>query len=347
MNIIRFIKNWTLPIAMAMGVILYFVYVNIPFLEPTKPFVEHAVAVLQPLLIFLMLFLTFCKVDVSELKPCKWHVVLLLIQSLSFIFLAGILYIFPDMRSRILIEGAMLCLICPTATAAAVVTGKLGGSAAHLTSYTILINLVTAFLVPLVVPVIHPQDGVGFISSFLMILGKVFPLLLCPFILAVLLRYLSPKLHAFIGKYHGLSFYLWAVALTLAIAVTVKSIVHSDVSIWYQVGLAFISCIACFLQFYIWDTLFLPLLPLSLPVSTAYGIMYSILISFTLNVRKRKNKNNGCTGVKSDAAVYCNCVFISKYSFMPYCPLSPFEEFPVEHSLLGRIGWHAAGVSRH
>ena len=78
-----------------------------------------------------------------------------------------------------------------------------------------------------------------------------FPLLLCPFILAVLLRYLSPKLHSFIGKYHGLSFYLWAIALTLAIAVTVKSIVHSDVSVWYQVGLALVSCVACFLQFYV------------------------------------------------------------------------------------------------
>lgn len=251
MQIIRFIKNWTLPIAMAMGVILYFVYVNIPFLEPTKPFVEHAVAIVQPLLIFLMLFLTFCKVDVSELKPCKWHWILLLIQSISFVLLAVLLYIFPDMPPRILVEGAMLCLICPTATAAAVVTGKLGGSAAHLTSYTILINLVTAFLVPLIVPVIHPQEGVGFVSSFLMILGKVFPLLLCPFILAVLLRYLSPKLHAFIGKYHGLSFYLWAVALTLAIAVTVKSIVHSDVSIWYQVGLAIVSLFACAIQFYL------------------------------------------------------------------------------------------------
>ena len=198
-----------------------------------------------------MLFLTFCKVDVSELKPCKWHWILLLIQSISFVLLAVLLYIFPDMPPRILVEGAMLCLICPTATAAAVVTGKLGGSAAHLTSYTILINLVTAFLVPLIVPVIHPQEGVGFVSSFLMILGKVFPLLLCPFILAVLLRYLSPKLHAFIGKYHALSFYLWAVALTLAIAVTVKSIVHSDVSVWYQVGLALVSCVACFLQFYV------------------------------------------------------------------------------------------------
>ncbi len=251
MNIIRFIKNWTLPIAMALGVVLYFVYVNIPFLEPTKPFVEHAVAVIQPLLVFLMLFLTFCKVDVSELKPCKWHWILLLVQSLSFVLMAVLLYIFPDMPPRILVEGAMVCLICPTATAAAVVTGKLGGSAAHITSYTILINLVTAFLVPLVVPVIHPQEGIGFASSFLMILGKVFPLLLCPFIFAVLLRYLSPKLHAMIGRYHGLSFYLWAVALTLAIAVTVKSIVHSDVSVWYQAGLALVSLLACAFQFYV------------------------------------------------------------------------------------------------
>lgn len=250
MNIIRFIKNWTLPIAMILGVVLYFVYINIPFLEPTKPFVEHAVAIIQPLLIFLMLFLTFCKVNVSELKPCRWHLILLLIQSLSFVIMAGFLFFFPNVSFRILVEGAMLCMICPTATAAAVVTGKLGGSAAHLTSYTILINLVTAFLVPLIVPIIHPQPGIGFLSSFLMILGKVFPLLLCPFILAVLLRYLSPKIHSMIGKYHSLSFYLWAVALTLAIAVTVKSIVHSDVVIWYQLGLALISLFTCALQFY-------------------------------------------------------------------------------------------------
>ena len=30
----------------------------------------------------------------------------------------------------------MVCLICPTATAAAVITGKLGGSASSLTTYT-------------------------------------------------------------------------------------------------------------------------------------------------------------------------------------------------------------------
>ena len=71
-------KNWTLPIAMLMGIVLYFVYVNIPFLEPTKPYVEHAVAIVQPVLIFLMLFLTFCKVNVSELRPCRWHLLSLI-----------------------------------------------------------------------------------------------------------------------------------------------------------------------------------------------------------------------------------------------------------------------------
>lgn len=66
MNFLRFCKNWTLPIAMAMGVILYFVYVNIPFLAPTKPFVTRAIDIVQPVLIFLMLFLTFCKISLHD-----------------------------------------------------------------------------------------------------------------------------------------------------------------------------------------------------------------------------------------------------------------------------------------
>ena len=77
-----------------------------------------------------------------------------------------------------------------------------------------------------------------------------FPLLLCPFLAAILLRALLPKVHAKLGQYHELSFYLWAVALTLAIGVTVKSIVHSDVSFWYQAGLGGISLVCCALQFY-------------------------------------------------------------------------------------------------
>ena len=45
----------------------------------------------------------------------------------------------------------MLCLICPTATSCAVITGKLGGDIEGVTTYTMLINLLAALLIPAVV----------------------------------------------------------------------------------------------------------------------------------------------------------------------------------------------------
>lgn len=169
----------------------------------------------------------------------------------KFSLLGGILLLFRDMAGGVWMEGAMLCLICPTATAAAVVTRKLGGDAGHLTSYTILSNLLAAFLVPLLVPLVHPNPDMTFWGAFILILGKVFPLLLLPFVAAVLLRYLWPAMHHRLGEFHNLTFYLWAVALMLAIAVTVRSIMHSDYSFGYQAGLAIVSLICCGLQFWI------------------------------------------------------------------------------------------------
>ena len=35
---LKFFKTWTLPISMLAGAIGYFVFANVTFLEPTKPF---------------------------------------------------------------------------------------------------------------------------------------------------------------------------------------------------------------------------------------------------------------------------------------------------------------------
>ena len=251
MGIIRFIKNWTLPISMIAGVVGYFVYVNIPFLKPTYQFVNAAIGIIQPTLIFLMLFLTFCKIEPRDLHFCKWHVWLLLIQILSFSLLVLIHLFVPDEECRIILEGAMICLICPTATAGAVITAKLGGSAANLTTYTILINIAVAVLIPTMVPLVNPHPELSMFSSFLLIIAKVFPLLMFPLIAAILVRYLFPPLHRLLCRWTDLSFYLWAVALALAIAVTVRIIVHSEVSVFVQIMLAAVSFVACVLQFYL------------------------------------------------------------------------------------------------
>ena len=63
---LKFLKNWTLPIAMLVGAIGYPLFISLSFLTPY--------------LIFTMLLLTFCKVSPRDLKPKPLHLWLLLIQ---------------------------------------------------------------------------------------------------------------------------------------------------------------------------------------------------------------------------------------------------------------------------
>ncbi len=244
-----------LPIAMVTGASMYLLYNAIEPLHVAGPFLSGAVAVIQPLLIFAMLFLTFCRIEPKDLKPHRWHWWLLLIQGGLFSGL-GLLAIWllgkSGMDSHdyvVLIESAMLCMICPTATAAAVVTRKLGGDIAGITTYTVLINLLTAFIVPLIVPLIHPVDGMDFWTAFFMIVAKIFPLLIMPCLAAWMVRYMAPKLHARLLSWPDLAFYLWAVGLCLAILVTTKAIVHSEMAVSLLLWMSMISLLCCIFQF--------------------------------------------------------------------------------------------------
>lgn len=256
MNIVKFLKEWMLPIGMVTGASMYLIYYMLPEqIHVAGPFLSKLVGILQPVLIFSMLFLTFCRIEPRDLKPHRWHWWLLLIQGGLFTILGMVAiwvmksapYDFHD--KLVLIESAMLCLICPTATAAAVVTRKLGGDVAGITTYTVLINIVTALIVPLIVPLIHPMAGFGFWQAFSLIVAKIFPLLIMPCLAAWLVRYLAPALHKRLLVYPDLAFYLWAVALTLAIVVTTKSIVHSTMSVGVLLTIAAISLVCCIFQF--------------------------------------------------------------------------------------------------
>ena len=248
-RIITFLKDWTLPVSMLAGASGYFIYTSIPQLDYTHHTANQIIAVAQPLLLFAMLFLTFCKVQPRDLKLAPWQVWLLLFQTVCFGLGALLIQNIGNPHWQVVIEGGMLCMICPTATAAAVVTRKLGGNAGTLMAYTIIINLAVAILVPLVVPIIHPHPGMGFFGSFVTIICRVFPLLLGPFLLSIILRWFSPKATEWFTRYRDFPFYLWAFSLALAIAVTVKSIVHSHMPWGYQVAIAVISLIACIVQF--------------------------------------------------------------------------------------------------
>lgn len=249
MDIVRFVKNWTLPISMITGALSYFIYASIPALNGTHAFANEFIGHLQPLLIFSMLFLTFCKVKPSELKPKAWFIWLALFQCGLFSIGAFYLTFNPDTSLRLIIEGAMLSIICPTATACAVVTMRLGGSAALITTYTILINLAVAILAPALLPLAHPQEGISFLPAFFTIIGKIFPMLICPLITAWIIRYFFPTLHQFFLRMKDLAFYLWAIALAIAIAVTCKAIMKNEGNLTDIIAIAFASLICCIFQF--------------------------------------------------------------------------------------------------
>ena len=174
---LKFLKDWTLPTAMLLGCVTY------PWMILLYP--------ITPYLIFTMLLLTFCKVSPHELKPKLWHLWLFLIQFIG----AFAVYFALAQYNKVLAQGAMVCIICPTATAAAVITSKLGGNAASVTTYTLLANIGAAVAVPVFFPLIETHANLSFIDAFLVILSKIFPLLICPFIVAIILRRFTPKLH--------------------------------------------------------------------------------------------------------------------------------------------------------
>ena len=247
-----FLKDWSLPIAMIGGVLAYIIYVNIPILDTTHTIANKIVEFLQPALIFSMLFVTFCKIEIKELRPTRWHFKLLAFQLSTFIIFSLLATITPAESSalRVILETFMVCLICPTATAAAVITAKLNGNSASIITYTILINISVALVAPFFLTLSHPLEGHTFLSSFLTITKKVFPLLLCPLIAAETVRNFIPRLHhILITKCRNLPFYLWLVALSLAIAMTTRAIFHSNLALQVMGGIVVVSFICCMLQF--------------------------------------------------------------------------------------------------
>ena len=139
-----------------------------------------------PWLIFFMLFFTFCKVNPLDLRLHKWHWVVLAAQMIfSFATYALVLHFTAD---PILAQGLLMCFIMPTATAAPIIAGKMGGSIQNLTTFTLLSNFATAIIVPATFPLIYPAADMTFWPAFLLILSRIAPLLLGPFFAAWALR---------------------------------------------------------------------------------------------------------------------------------------------------------------
>ena len=190
MNIVNFIKNWTLPVSIGTGIGVYLIFALIPALDGFATKASPVFATLLPVFMFCVLFVTFCKVDFRKMRPVAWHWWVAVFQVLCVVaVMAAILALGLHGRTLVLAEALLTCIISPCASAAPVVTQKLGGNLEEMTTYTFLSNFITALLIPICFPMLDEGADIGFITAFSLILYKVFTVLVIPMLLAYIVKH--------------------------------------------------------------------------------------------------------------------------------------------------------------
>lgn len=203
------------------------------------------VAFLTPYLIFVMLLITFCKINPREFGFSRMIWQLLAVQVSG--GLAAYIAVAP--LSTDVAQGLFICVFCPTATAAPVVTGMLGGSVTKLVAYSLVSNVTVALTAPLLLAWTG-ESGIDIIATSIQIMGKVAPLILLPLVTALTMRKLMPRLHREIGSRQSLSFYLWALSLFIVVGKSISFILAEPASKTYEIiTLALGAGIVCVLQF--------------------------------------------------------------------------------------------------
>ena len=226
------IKTIAMPLAMVVGAVLC---------RPLAQLEAASANMLTPLLIASMLFLTFCRIDLRQMR-LKWiHLAMLAVQ------IVGGVVVFVAVKPLlgvVVAQGAMMCVLAPIAMAAVVIGGMLGANVATMVSYSLVCNIVTAVVVP---PILH-AFGNG-TCTFVEIISRVAPTLIAPFVVAQALRYTLPRLAKWFADHSSYSFYIWLFSLVLVMGRTTAFIIDTDANILTEIELALVALILCLVQF--------------------------------------------------------------------------------------------------
>ena len=221
-----------MPIAITLGTIFHHFFDTLSFLTPY--------------LIFVMLFLTYCTLQMKDIRLSKLHVCLISIQ----VFGSLAVYIVLSPINIVLAQGAMICVLAPTGTAAPVITGMLKGNVASVTAYSLLSNITVAVVAPVIFSVVGSYHSLPFFDSLLVIAQKVMFLLLTPFLLTLAIRKFTPEVAETIGRYSGISFYIWSLALCIVAGRTVSFIIEqSNSNHLTEILVAVVAFVVCAGQF--------------------------------------------------------------------------------------------------
>ena len=224
MKVFSFFRKFALPCSLVLGALGYLIFANVPFLQPLGDAVGPRLVELMPVVLFALLYVTFCKIEIKEMKPKAWHFVLQLIRtSLALLMVIAICLFGKNYETKVILEGAFICFICPTAAAVAVVTEKLGGSIGSLTTYTVIANIFTMIIIPSLFPMVEKGADVSFLYMSMMVFRNVTTVLVVPLLLALLSRKFLPRFVDKVKSVKDLGFYMWCFNLTILMGETLRN----------------------------------------------------------------------------------------------------------------------------
>ena len=226
------IKSIAMPVAMVVGALLC---------RPLASLEAASANMLTPVLIASMLFLTFCRIELRDMRLRWIHLWMLAVQ---FVGAVAVYYATLPILGDIVAQGAMICVMAPIAMAAVVIGGMLGANVTTMVAYSLICNLVTALLAP---PMLH-AFGNG-TCTFVEIISRVAPTLIAPFVLAQLCRYVWCRGADWFASHSFLSFYIWLFSLVLVLGRTTCFILDTDAEPMVEIELALIALVLCLLQF--------------------------------------------------------------------------------------------------
>ena len=228
----RNVKTVAMPSAMLVGAVLC---------RPVTALETWSGRMVTPVLIFLMLFVTFCRVRPSEMRLSMLHGWLLLFQTIACV---GVYFLLLPL-DRTVAQGAMICVLAPVAMAAVVIGGMLGANVATMATYSLLCNMAVALLAPAVLSF----AGTG-ACSFAGMLARIVPLLVLPFAAAQCCRAVLPGVAGWVAAHSQISFYLWLVSLAVVIGRTTAFLIDlHDASAATELWLATAALAICLVQF--------------------------------------------------------------------------------------------------
>ena len=128
-------RTISMPLGMVVGALLCY---------PISAFDDWSGGITTPFFIFAMLFCTFCRVNIRDMRPTWLHFWLMVAQ------LVGTFAIYWLLRpfGSTLAQGGMICALAPMAMGAVVIAGMLGANVATMATHSLVCNLVIAFVAP-------------------------------------------------------------------------------------------------------------------------------------------------------------------------------------------------------